>query len=134
MTSSISSVGQAGLTHNNTERRGAERAPADLRATLRFDDRLQVVQGTMCDVSVTGSGLICQVAVAQHSKCSLHFELPALGQLRAQAVHIPVTVVCCMQTVGQHYQFRVNLRFASLAAPVRLHIAAYVQHALGRAR
>jgi c-di-GMP-binding flagellar brake protein YcgR len=132
--SSIGNVPHSGATNNHAERRGAERTGVALHAVLRFDDRLQVVQGTLCDLSASGCGLICQVAVAQNSKCTLQFDLPALGQLRGQTVSSAVALVCCMQAVGQAYQFRLNLRFVNLPAGMRAHLAAFVQQALGHVR
>lgn len=132
MTFPINPIAHTGLIRNGVERRSNERTTTNIHAILRFQDKLKVVQGSVCDLSVGGSGFMCQQAVAAGSKCTLQFELPALNQARGPSVTLPVTVVNTMQVVGQASQFRVNLRFANLPPSIQNHIVAFIQQSLGR--
>lgn len=132
MSSSITPSSHAGIIQYGADRRRAERSATNIQAILRFQDRMQVVQGSICDLSIGGAGFICQQAVAAQSKCTLQFALPALNQVPGQPVTLPVTVVNSMQVVGQARQFRINLQFAGLPPNVRSHIEAFIRQSLSR--
>ena len=85
MSSSITPSSHAGIVQYGADRRRAERSGTNIQAILRFQDRMQVVQGSICDLSIGGAGFICQQAVAAQSKCTLQFALPALNQVRQTA-------------------------------------------------
>lgn len=128
--SSITPASSAGIVYQGAERRRTERLAIDMPAILRFQDRLQVIQGKVSDLSVGGTGFICSQAIAVHSKCTLQFTLPAFNQSSGQTLVANAVVVCSMQMIGQAHQFRVNLQFVDLAANVRGHIEAYIRKSL----
>ncbi len=132
MTSPITPVSHAGILQLGAERRKAERTALSIQAILRFQDRLQILQGTVCDLSVGGSGFICHQAVTAQSKCTLQFMLPMLAQMASQSANLPVVVVNSMQVIGQVHQFRVNLRFNNLPPAIRHHIEALIRQSLSR--
>lgn len=130
--SSITPTSSACAVYEGTDRRKFERSASDMPAILRFQDRLQVIQGRVCDLSGGGAGFICPQAVTAHSKCTLQFTLPALNQSPGLILTAAVRVISSMQTVGQSHQFRVNLQFVDLASHIRGHIEAHIRRSLGR--
>lgn len=134
MTSSITSVSQTGALYQSADRRKAERTPTDIQAILRFRDRLHAIQGSVCDLSVGGTGFICHQAVAAHSKCTVQFTLPAHQQSLSHVVNVPVIVISSMQVIGQAHQFRVNLQFVGIPPNVRSYIEAFIRHSLATAK
>ena len=122
----------SGIAPLGAERRRGERTPIQIQAILRFDEHLQVLQGTICDLSVGGTGFICHQAVAAHSRCKLQFMLPALPQTPSHTVSLPAMAVYSMQVIGQSHQYRVNLQFVNLPPAVRHHIEALIRQSLGR--
>ncbi|HVK94489.1 MAG TPA: PilZ domain-containing protein [Noviherbaspirillum sp.] len=130
MSSPITPAAYAGSVHHGADRRRAERSATNIQAILRFQDRMQVIQGCICDLSIGGVGFICQQAVAAHSKCTLQFTLPALNQAPGHMVTVPVTALNSMQVIGQARQFRINLQFAGLPSNVRSHIESFIRQSL----
>lgn len=130
--SSITPTSSTGAVYQGPERRKAERSTTDMPAILRFQDRLQVIQGRVCDLSISGAGFMCPQAMAAHSKCTLQFTLPAFNQSSGPTLVVSAIVVCSMQIIGQAHKFRVNLQFVDLAANVRGHIDAHIRRSLGR--
>ncbi len=132
MSSSIAPVSQAISAHSGINRRGAQRSATHLHGILRFLDRMHVIQGSVCDVSVGGAGFICQQTVAPQSRCTLQFVLPSQNQAAGPTVVVPATVVSTMQVLGQAYQFRVNLRFGGLPPAAHRHIEEFILRSLSR--
>jgi hypothetical protein len=130
MTISIPPTSPIGIVQHDAERRKAERTAMNIQAILRFQDRLQTLQGSVCDLGVGGAGFICHQAVAAQSRCTLQFMLPMLPHIASHAVNIPVIVINSMQVIGQAHQFRVNLRFVSLPHNIHAHIEALIRHSL----
>jgi len=119
--------------HSDIDRRSSPRFATSIQAILRFQDRLQSIQGNVCDISIGGAGFICRQAVAANSKCTLQFELPAFDPGRNRSVTVQVMVVNSMQVVGQASQFRINLRFIALPPSVRSQIETFIQRSLSQA-
>lgn len=132
MTDSITPTPHAGVMQFGAERRKGERTATSIQAFLRFEDRLQVLQGSVCDLSVGGTGFICHQALAAHSKCKLQFVLPALPQTPSQSVNVSAIVITSMQVVGQAHQYRINLQFVNLPPNVRNHIEMFIRQSLLR--
>jgi hypothetical protein len=129
--SSITPASSVGAVYQGAERRMAERSVVDLQAILRFPDRLQAIQGKVCDLSVGGAGFICLQGVAAHSRCTLQFILPSVNQSSGPMLSVAAVVLCSMKTIGQANHVRVNLQFAEITAHVRGQIEAYVRRSLG---
>lgn len=70
MSSSINPSPQVGAVRLGQDHRSVARSVVTLRATLRFADRLQLIQGTICDLSVGGAGFICTQDVAATTRCT----------------------------------------------------------------
>lgn len=132
MTTLIPPLPHAGIVQHGPERRRAERTEIHIQALLRFQDRLQVLQGSVCDLSVGGTGFICHQALAAHAKCSLQFMLPAIQHMPAKSANLQATVINSMQVIGQPHHFRVNLQFSNLPPNVRSHIEALIRLSLSR--
>src|SRR4051812_12168773 len=90
----------SGVAQLGAERRRNERTSINIEAILRFENRLQVLHGTVCDLGVGGTGFICHQAVAAHTRCQLQFMLPPLPQAPSQTVNVAATAIYSMQVIG----------------------------------
>lgn len=132
MSASIAPIYAAGNVKFGAERRTSERAMASMQAILRYPDRPQAVAGSVCDISIGGTGFLCQQHIAANSKCTLQFELPQSPVGNGRIAPILAVVVSSTQVPGQASLFRVNVRFTVMPPATRMQIEHFVQQASKR--